>query len=71
VIGEMDMILGNLDENRGFEETIMDIWTGSASTDELEGKIQEFGNQLQSAKQSYMATKELEEALFGEDYEVE
>lgn len=71
VIGEMDMILGNLDEDKGFEETMMEIWTGSTSKDELEGKIQEFGNQLQSAKQSYIATKELEEALFGEDYEVE
>jgi hypothetical protein len=33
--------------------------------------MQEFGSRLQSAKQNYLTTKELEEALFGEDYEVE
>lgn len=71
VIGEMDMILGNLDEEKDFEQAIMEIWTASASKDELEKKIDKFGNLLQSAKQSYLSTKELEEALFGEDYEVE
>ncbi|MEW6097240.1 MAG: SNF2-related protein [bacterium] len=71
VLGEMDMILGNLDDDKDFEETIMDIWTRVTSKDELDKKMQEFGNLLQSAKQSYLSTKELDAALFGEDYEVE
>jgi len=71
VIGEMDMILGNLNEDKDFEETIMEIWTSATSNDDLEKKIQEFGNQLQSAKESYLTTKELEKALFGQDYEVD
>lgn len=71
VIGEMDMILGNLNEDKEFEDMIMEIWTSATTKDELEEKIQLFGNQLESAKRSYLSTKELEEALFGEDYEVE
>jgi len=71
VIGEMDMILGNLDEDEDFENVIMGIWATASSKDDLEQKIQEFGNQLELAKQSYLSTKELDEALFGEDYEVE
>lgn len=71
VIGEMDMILGNLDEEKDFENTIMEIWTDATSKDDLEKKIQEFGRRLQAAKQDYLTTKELDEALFGEDYEVE
>lgn len=70
VIGEMDMILGNIEEDKEFEETMMEIWATSTSMDEVERKIQEFGDLLQSAKQTYLSTKQLEEALFGEDYEV-
>jgi len=70
VIGEMDMILGNLDEEKDFENTIMEIWTEATSKHELEEKMEEFGNRLQSAKQNYLTTKELEEVLFGQDYEV-
>lgn len=66
VIGELDMILGNLDDNRPFEEIIMDILVESRSEEELDLMIQQFGEKLIRARQEYLRAKEYDGKLFGE-----
>ena len=35
VIGEVDMILGNLDDEREFQDVVADLWAESADTDDF------------------------------------
>src|SRR5208283_982417 len=39
VIGEVDMILGNLDEEKEFEDMIADEWAAAANADEFAARI--------------------------------
>lgn len=66
VIGEMDMILGNLKERRDFEDIIMDIWTNVRDDEELSQRLDTFGNQLLEAKNRYSQVKNLGDNLLGE-----
>src|SRR3990172_4170822 len=58
VIGEMDMILGNLADERDFEEIITDIWVRSASREEVQQRVEALGEELVRAKKDYLKTKE-------------
>ena len=53
VIGEVDMILGNLEEEREFQEVVADLWAESASEDEFARRIDVLGDRLLEAKQAY------------------
>jgi len=57
VIGEIDMILGRIKEEKDFSETVYDIWVNSRSEE-------------MRAKTSYQKSKELDKKLFGENYEL-
>lgn len=70
VIGEIDTILGNLDREADFSEIILDLWVRSHTAPELRTRFDELGEQLLAAKAQYEATKALDEAMHGEDYEV-
>ncbi|MGC1378185.1 MAG: SNF2-related protein [Anaerolineales bacterium] len=71
VIGEMDMILGQLSDERDFEELLLDIWVKSQSADELQSGFEELGKTLVSARQLHQKTQEYDDALFGEDFAAE
>ena len=71
VIGEMDMILGNLADERDFEEIVLDIWTRSRSNEEVSVGMEELGEALVKARQDYLETKAYDEAMFGQDFGVE
>jgi SNF2 family DNA or RNA helicase len=68
VIGEMDMILGHLSEERDFEDLLMDVWTRSRNEAEVEQGMAELGAALVKARLAYQQTKAYDEALFGEDF---
>jgi len=70
VIGEIDMILGRIEGEQDFSDTIYEIWLGSAVGGEREKAFNKLGNILKRAKTGYQRTKELDEKLFGEDYEL-
>ena len=70
VIGEIDTILGNLDSDADFSDIILGLWARSHTEAELATRFDELGEQLLAAKSHYEATKRLDEAIFGEDYEV-
>jgi len=70
VIGEMDMILGNLADERDFEDLVMDIWIRSRTPQELEVGMEALGNELAQAGQAYQTMRQYGEALFGDDFAV-
>ncbi len=69
VVGELDMILGNLQDRREFEEIIMDIWLESYDSDQLKERFNSFGEELLEAKKEYNRTMEYDGKLFGEMFE--
>lgn len=68
VIGEMDMILGHLSDERDFEDLLMDVWVSAQSREELTANLNRLGETLLKARHDYQETKEYDEALFGEDF---
>ncbi len=69
VVGEVGSILGNLDGGDEFESLVLNLWLQSHDDQELEHRFDEFGQSLLEAQEKYVQTKELDEALFGDDYE--
>jgi SNF2 family DNA or RNA helicase len=68
VIGEMDMILGRLSDERDFEELLMDIWVRGRSEGELRRGFAQLGESLLEARRAHERTHEYDEALFGGDF---
>jgi SNF2 family DNA or RNA helicase len=66
VVGELDMILGNLQEKRDFEDIIMDIWANAADEGSLKAGLDDLGERLTAAKKHYLAVKEIDDELLGE-----
>jgi len=66
VVGELDMILGDLTEKRDFEDLVMDIWAKSNNEEVLKSEMQELGDRLVVARDQYLAVKELDDRLLGE-----
>ena len=71
VIGEMDLILGQLSDERDFEEIVLEIWRQAQSTADLSMKMGDLGDALVKARTAYQEMKEYDEALFGEDFSTE
>jgi superfamily II DNA or RNA helicase len=65
VVGELDMILGNLRERRDFEDIIMDIWAGALDDTNLQSRLSDLGDRLFTAREQYLAVKALDEKLLG------
>lgn len=68
VIGEIDVILGRLDEETDFDALIMDAWTKSPDTKQFENQINQLGEDLLAAKQKYSSLKDTEDKIFGDQF---
>lgn len=68
VIGEIDMILGNLDEDKEFEDVVTDLWVQSRDDSDFRSALDRLGDQLLLAKENYMRQRAQEEKLFGEKF---
>jgi SNF2 family DNA or RNA helicase len=66
VVGELDMILGNLKEKKDFEDLIMDIWAGSDEEAVVRQEMDLLGNDLIEARNRYVSVKQLDEQLLGQ-----
>jgi len=71
VIGEMDMILGNLSDERDFEELLLEVWVDAQNQAGLRAGFDRLGETLLQARQSYRKVKEYDDALFGQDFSAE
>ena len=69
VVGEVGSILGNLDESDQFESLVLGLWLQSRDANDLDKSFETLGNTLLDAQAKYVEAKELDEALFGDDYE--
>ncbi|MBM3707131.1 MAG: ATP-dependent helicase [Actinobacteria bacterium] len=70
VIGEIDMILGRIEGEKEFSETVYDIWVNSRTEEEKKAAFGQLESRLIKAKTSYQKSKELDKKLFGENYEL-
>jgi len=70
VVGEMDAILGSLDDARDFAELVMDLWLSARQSGDVAQVFEELGQRLLAAKAEHAKVKEFDEALFHRDFEV-
>jgi SNF2 family DNA or RNA helicase len=68
VIGEVDMILGNLEEEREFQDVVADLWADSQSTDDFSRRMEDLGDRLLAAKEAYFRQRSQDEKLFGDRF---
>lgn len=69
VVGEIETILGNVDDEFDFSEIVMDIWLKHQAKPELDTAFDQLADNLLKAKGQYQQTQELDEQIFGEDFE--
>lgn len=63
VIGELDMILGNLDGARSFEDMLREAWETSTNDDDFASRMQALGDLLARARRDYERVRESNELL--------
>ncbi len=68
VIGEIDMILGNLDEEKEFEDVVTDLWVHAQDQNEFRTSLDDLGERLIAAKEAYLRQRTYEDRLFGERF---
>jgi superfamily II DNA/RNA helicase len=68
VVGEVDMILGRLQDEKDFAEMVFEIWTHNAGDRERQEAFDALGTRLKRARNAYEKSKELDEKLFQEDF---
>jgi SNF2 family DNA or RNA helicase len=71
VIGEMEMILGHLADERDFEDLIFDTWSKGSGEQPVGEQFEALGQALLQARDAYQQTKYYDDALFGEDFSAE
>jgi SNF2 family DNA or RNA helicase len=69
VVGEIETILGNVDDEFDFSEVVIDIWLKHQAKTELDTAFENLASELIKAKDKYRETSELDEQIFGEDFE--
>jgi SNF2 family DNA or RNA helicase len=69
VVGEMDMVLGNLAEERDLEEWLVQSVARAKNNDEVDETFERLAEELLAARGRYEKTRALDEALFGKDFE--
>jgi len=70
VVGEMDAILGSLDDSRDFAEIVMDLWISGRESGQVEREFEELAKRLLDAKKQQTEAQKLDEALFAHDFAV-
>ncbi|NLX54850.1 MAG: DEAD/DEAH box helicase [Planctomycetaceae bacterium] len=69
VVGEIGSILGNLDDGDEFESVVLRMWMKAGDERQLAEAFTSLGDALLDAQSQYLESKELDDALFGEDFE--
>lgn len=69
VVGEIQSILGEMEENRDFTELVFSAWVEETEA-HREQAFENLGNMLMRARQQYDRMKAYDDELFGEEFEV-
>ena len=67
VVGELDLILGQLEEERDFAEIVAGIWMRAKSAAEVAADMAKLGEQLSAARDRYRQVQSYEAEILGED----
>ncbi|MHA6757266.1 DEAD/DEAH box helicase [Streptacidiphilus sp. PAMC 29251] len=67
VVGELDMILGRVDEDFDFEASVFDAFAGSVDDAEFQGRLERLGEKLVGARTDYLENRQAVDALVGAD----
>jgi superfamily II DNA or RNA helicase len=68
VIGEVDMILGNLEEEREFQDVVADLWAESDDQEDFSRRMEELGDRLLAAKEEYLKQRAHDDKIFGDRF---
>ncbi len=68
VVGEMDMVLGNLADDRDLEERVFAIYADAHTDEEVSRGFDALARDLRAARGRYDQVKALDESLFGKDF---
>ena len=63
VIGELDLILGNIEGAKSFEDLLRQAWQSSSSDVDLAERIEAIGDTLERARETYDVVRESNEIL--------
>lgn len=66
VVGELDMILGRVDDDFDFENEVFDAFVDAIDDDEFDRRLDALGNALAEARRSYLKSREGVDLLVGE-----
>jgi len=69
VVGEMQSILGEMDENKNVADMFFNAWIETTDGDRVKS-FDDVSDKILTAKQQYEGAKELDDHLFAEEYEV-
>ncbi len=68
VVGEVDMILGNLDDEQEFEDLVASLWADAADEAAFHTAIDQLGERLVAARTAYLRQRAHDDRLFGERF---
>ena len=66
VVGELDMILGRVDDDFDFENEVFDAFVEAVDDDEFERRLEALGSALAEARHAYLRSREGVDLLVGE-----
>ncbi len=64
VVGEVDAILGDIEEKEDFSELVMKAWVDAETSDDVETGLDRIGEELLKNKQKLIKQKTLDDTLF-------
>jgi hypothetical protein len=67
VVGELDMILGRVDDEFDFESSVFDAFVAAGDDEQFEQMLEAIGDQLAGARKEYLDSRASVDALVGED----
>ncbi|MBT9142765.1 MAG: RNA polymerase-associated protein RapA [Dehalococcoidia bacterium] len=70
VVGEVDLILGDIEEKENFGDLIMNAWVHSPAAADMEKEMDSLGEKLLENKNKLLKIKQLDELLFEEKEKV-
>jgi SNF2 family DNA or RNA helicase len=69
VVGELDMILGRVDDDFDFESTVFDAFVASSDDAEFAERMAAIGDDLARARTDYLASREAVDELVGDAHD--
>jgi hypothetical protein len=66
VVGELDMILGRVDDDYDFERSVFEAHLASSDDAEFVYRLEALGDQLAAARREYLVSRERNDALIAD-----